>query len=457
MNQPFILGRSLVYSRAKNWTLWVEGILCLLIFATIYFVNCDKSSDPEPDPDLKFVSIPDTQTELAMILENRDHEKIAVTADKNSSGEIVTVTGGGYTDSDGNLYSFWFGSNGLPEYVVVNDWMLRLYNYTDNSVDIIGIDPQGNWNHWLDVSVDSEVIDSLQQIMRRAPIGKHLPDLDSQKLSAISLPYDVTSWSEVADILRGVSLGLSISCCVVGIVTSPTGVGAVVAVACCAGSIVGTAAALSGDDFLGGSSLAISTFTCGLGDGGGCASVGLELIAEGIDNAEEERNQRSSMTDFRCRLTLTWGENPRDLDSHLWTPEINNYDYHVYFGSRGNEDASPYAELDVDDVSSYGPENITITRFFSGTYYYSVYHYSGSGTVSTSGANVKVYGPTGNLLHSLNVPSVNSGSNWWWNVLKINGSTGAITIVNQISAYPHSGISAMGKLNSNMPAKPVHE
>ena len=98
--------------------------------------------------------------------------------------------------------------------------------------------------------------------------------------------------------------------------------------------------------------------------------------------------------DFWLQFTLTWGEEPRDLDSHLFTPEIpGTYDtiaYHVYYASPGNAQSAPFADLDVDDVTSYGPEHITIWDEFPGTYSYAVYHYSGTGTIVTSGAEVGV-------------------------------------------------------------------
>lgn len=131
------------------------------------------------------------------------------------------------------------------------------------------------------------------------------------------------------------------------------------------------------------------------------------------------------------RLVLTWGENPRDLDSHLWLPDTENTRYHVYYSNKGDNDEHPFAALDVDDTSSYGPETITITqRYSTGTYVYAVYNYAGSGDLTTSQAQVQVFDSTG-LVATFNVPSVGTGR--WWNLLTINGATGSITEVNQIS------------------------
>jgi hypothetical protein len=100
------------------------------------------------------------------------------------------------------------------------------------------------------------------------------------------------------------------------------------------------------------------------------------------------------------RITLNWGENPRDLDSHLTGPtSASNGDasdttnrFHVYYSNT----VADVAALDVDDTSSYGPETITISppsgalTLRPGLYRYSVHHYTGSNTLSTSDASVSL-------------------------------------------------------------------
>ncbi len=136
------------------------------------------------------------------------------------------------------------------------------------------------------------------------------------------------------------------------------------------------------------------------------------------------------------RIVLEWGANPSDLDSHLWTPSIGGTSYHIYYVTKNLYDdlnSPPYADLDVDDINSYGPETITIASLQPGTYTYAVYHFAGSGTITTSGATVRVYDSIG-LLQSFTVPTTTSGSNYWWTVFTIDGSTGQITPVNTIGS-----------------------
>jgi len=125
------------------------------------------------------------------------------------------------------------------------------------------------------------------------------------------------------------------------------------------------------------------------------------------------------------RIVLTWGENPRDLDSHLRLPNLDTVDYN----NKTADDSS--ANLDWDDTQSYGPETITITTQNAGTYYYSVHNYAGSGTIGTSGAVVKVYNYSG-LWRTYTVSQISGDSTKrYWRVFSLNGST--ITALNTYS------------------------
>ncbi len=85
-------------------------------------------------------------------------------------------------------------------------------------------------------------------------------------------------------------------------------------------------------------------------------------------------------------IKLTWGQDPSDADSHLFTPSGE----HIYFRQDGSLVTEPFANLDVDDTTSFGPEVITINRLMVGTYTYGVHKYSGSGTLSASPIRVEL-------------------------------------------------------------------
>ena len=133
------------------------------------------------------------------------------------------------------------------------------------------------------------------------------------------------------------------------------------------------------------------------------------------------------------RFVLTWGQDPQDLDSHLWVPLGGETYYHIAFYDKGNLDVSPYAELDVDDVTSFGPETITLLPNYEGAYTYAVYEWTGDGTLATSDAVVQIYAGN-NLTHVLEVPTGSCGENWWWHVGELNAQSGVFTLVNELHA-----------------------
>lgn len=131
------------------------------------------------------------------------------------------------------------------------------------------------------------------------------------------------------------------------------------------------------------------------------------------------------------RLVLNWGASPSDLDSHLETPVIGGQPHHVYFVNRGSTNFAPFAELDVDDVTGFGPETITISTLSPGTYHYYIHNFSGSPGFNVSGATAQIYTSAG-LVATVAVPTTNSTGIYWY-VARIDGSSGTITVVNSIS------------------------
>ncbi|MFZ5957932.1 hypothetical protein ACOXVJ_10505 [Pseudomonas knackmussii] len=108
------------------------------------------------------------------------------------------------------------------------------------------------------------------------------------------------------------------------------------------------------------------------------------------------------------RVVLSWGEIPQDLDSHLSFPGN-----HVYFDHKVGADTN----LDVDDVNSYGPETITLSKkHFGESYVYSVHDYSNSQRPSSMGlsnSHAKVFVYVGqSLVRTYYVPRNQAGNLW---------------------------------------------
>lgn len=128
--------------------------------------------------------------------------------------------------------------------------------------------------------------------------------------------------------------------------------------------------------------------------------------------------------DERFRFVLTWGAEPPDYDSHLWLPAANQG--HVYYVNQGDSENFPFATLDVDDTSSFGPETITINQVLSGgVYEYGVHNFSETGTVA--GAVVQIYDQSG--LIATVTPTDTNGE--YWVVATIDGATRELTIVDE--------------------------
>lgn len=132
-------------------------------------------------------------------------------------------------------------------------------------------------------------------------------------------------------------------------------------------------------------------------------------------------------------MKLTWGALPSDLDSHLITPAGD----HVYYSSKGALALAPFANLDVDDTSSYGPEVVTITKLMVGTYKYSVRNYSGyaDGPIAQSGARVEVNIP-GRALQLITPPTTGeSSSTDYWNLFEFDVSANCTVTVRAVGTY----------------------
>ncbi len=141
-------------------------------------------------------------------------------------------------------------------------------------------------------------------------------------------------------------------------------------------------------------------------------------------------------------ISLTWGESPSDLDSHLLVPMTwdDGYDYyHIYFGNMGDYSDNPFAALDTDDTSSYGPEIITGTRLYNGRFQYWVHNWSGdsSADLRNSGAVVQLsLGGELRIYEAADVPLQGADQTGWWHVFDIVVTGGVPTVQSVMQFQP---------------------
>ena len=153
----------------------------------------------------------------------------------------------------------------------------------------------------------------------------------------------------------------------------------------------------------------------------------------------------------QIRIVLRWGESPRDLDSHLTGPTADLSDrFHIYYSNKTysfpeNGSYVKYADLDLDDTTSWGPETTTIYKQSEGVYNFFVHDYtnrsaSSSMSLADSGAYVEVY--MGNEPRAVAVYYVPQQEGTLWAVFSYNSVTKEITAINTITYSSTSGINA---------------
>ena len=139
-------------------------------------------------------------------------------------------------------------------------------------------------------------------------------------------------------------------------------------------------------------------------------------------------------------ITLSWGENPRDLDTHFTGPADAEGDttFHIDYTNKSVDVGGTNLYLDVDDTSSFGPEIVSIPTFpFAGTYRYGVYLYSGSGDIQSSPARVEL-----NLNGDLSIFSPPEGTpTTCWAVFDLQVAEGGVTTVLPLNSWDETGAS----------------
>lgn len=163
-------------------------------------------------------------------------------------------------------------------------------------------------------------------------------------------------------------------------------------------------------------------------------------IAENVSYLKEDFPRRidGELTEFlgkaQYRFVLSWGSTPKDLDSHLMGPDPGTGGtFHISYRRMkawGNRHF-----LDIDAMSGFGPETITLKNLDPGIYEYSVHDYTNSfrnPSTGLAGSNaiLRLYREQ-ELLGEYTVPSGAQGN--LWRVLSIDGTTGEISLIQTLS------------------------
>lgn len=191
-------------------------------------------------------------------------------------------------------------------------------------------------------------------------------------------------------------------------------------------------------------SLAIGNYTLQVGKSGYITNyINIAVSANTCTNANVSLSpENTGIEGDTIRIVLTWGEHPYDLDSHLFGTASDNSSqlFHTYYGDKDYYyNSELIANLDLDDVTSYGPETTTIYSINpEGLYSFYVHDYTNKDSetsieMSLSGAIVKIY--IDNVIrYTFNVPVNTNGT--VWHVFDYNALTNTIIPVNTFAYGP---------------------
>ena len=170
-----------------------------------------------------------------------------------------------------------------------------------------------------------------------------------------------------------------------------------------------------------------------LAEKSGYISETVNIIVQSGTTGSQNGSITPTISGDNFRIVLTWGANPRDLDSHV-VGTLSQGNFHVYYGSKSAYDGDvEVCNLDFDYTQGYGQETITLNTSTSNyPFYYYIYRFAGSGTITTSEAQIKVYKGE-NLVRTFNVPT-DQGSEDYWNVFAI--VNGQLVVKNTITSNP---------------------
>lgn len=104
-----------------------------------------------------------------------------------------------------------------------------------------------------------------------------------------------------------------------------------------------------------------------------------------------DKNIGGELLEEPIKITLEWNKKPRDLDLHLAIDGgKDNTSIDISYENFGDMEKYPFCRYTQDIQSGYGPEEITISKWFDKSYTVSVYNYSNEVDLYESCACIKI-------------------------------------------------------------------
>ena len=162
-----------------------------------------------------------------------------------------------------------------------------------------------------------------------------------------------------------------------------------------------------------------------------------DFVEDKMISSQVDKLKTQEITNFPeiGKISLSWQNKPRDLDIHLYiitnngdNKEINN----IFYGNEGSLTQFPWAKLDEDVQTGFGPETIEIAKWLEGSYHFFVHNYSNDISLKECSASINF--TINNQIFLLHCPANGEGS--WWYLFRINTLTSTNEIVNKIVENP---------------------
>ncbi|MFA5328398.1 MAG: hypothetical protein WC384_11455 [Prolixibacteraceae bacterium] len=327
-------------------------LLLLTGIGIVFILQSCKKEEKEPEPnDINIFDV-SNDTDWDYWAVGKDGDYLFVKEENSLPKEIFFKP-----ENDKEGYPIFLDDNGLPEKVVIENYIFLFGNYNGNKVDISIISPNGNIEMVRDIETE---IDWSTLALKSA---KSVEDWRG-----------VLKWS--GNVAGGVACGLSVAATV-----ASGGAGLPLTIIGCGANIVGIVTEFLPADYeiLGFSATTVGAVTAAIGCvqsvGISCAldvaSTATSIVDISLDHiAENEENIRVGEAALYTghgdiQITLTW-DNGADLDLHVTDPSGEEIWWDEPYSSSGGI-------LDYDDIDGLGPENIYWPKNSAPSGNYSVY------------------------------------------------------------------------------------
>ena len=344
----------------------------LLALYIIILTSCDKdSNNSQMLESYDYVTVETNSSLFPIVASHEEGETIALRFNEENS----ELNGIHFNKDEELNYFIETTSEGLPIRGLFNDHLIFFENYTQSTVDLGILTPNG----------ESEIFRNI-----------NISDLSTQSLAS-KVQDDKT-----VDALKAAGLGVSIFNCALSsaLATGTGGIAIPLAVISCSSTLASIIATLDTDDnIIDTGSNALSLYSGSLGcavsatqlNPVDCIGFFLDVSSLIADNLNSQLNTNLTQADLieaalrygsgDVQVTMTWN-NTADIDLYVTDPMGETIYYANPFSSSGGQ-------LDIDDVDGHGPENIFWNNGNApaGNYSVSVNHFSG---VSPTNFSVRV-------------------------------------------------------------------